>query len=51
MMLRGIFGTKSNDVTGGWRNMHNKEFLDLYSLPSRIRMIKSRKMRLLGHVA
>jgi hypothetical protein len=51
MVLRRIFGRKMDEVTGGWRNIHNKELHDLYSLLSKIRMIKSRKMRLVGHVA
>jgi hypothetical protein len=38
-------------VTGGWRKLHNEEFRDLYSSPSIIRMIKSRRMRWEGHVA
>jgi hypothetical protein len=37
-------------VTGGWRNLHNEEH-DLYSSPSIIRIIKSRRMRWAGHVA
>jgi hypothetical protein len=36
---------------GGWRELHNEELHDLYSLPSIIRMIKSRKMRCVGNVA
>jgi hypothetical protein len=36
---------------GEWRKLHNKELRDLYSSPSIIRMIKSRRMRLAGHVA
>jgi hypothetical protein len=36
---------------GGWRKMYNEELHDLYSSPSIIRMIKSRKMKLTGHVA
>jgi hypothetical protein len=31
-------------VTGEWRKLHNKELHDLYSLPSIIRIIKSRRM-------
>jgi hypothetical protein len=38
-------------VTGGWRKLHNEEFHDLYSSPSIIRIIKSRRMRWAGHVA
>jgi hypothetical protein len=38
-------------VTGGWRKLHNEEIHNLYSSPSIIRMIKSRRMRLAGHVA
>jgi hypothetical protein len=38
-------------VTGGWRKLHNEELHSLYSSPSIIRMIKSRKMRWAGHVA
>jgi hypothetical protein len=51
MVLRGIFGSKRDDVIEGWRTLHNEELRDLYSLPSIIRMNKSRRMRWLGHVA
>jgi hypothetical protein len=50
-MLRGIFGPKRDEVTGGWRKLHNEELHNLYSSPSIIRMIKSRRMRWAGHVA
>jgi hypothetical protein len=33
-VLRRIFVPKSDEVTGGWRKLHNKELHDLYSLPS-----------------
>jgi hypothetical protein len=46
-----IFGKKRNDVTGEWRKLHNEELRDLYSSPSIIRIIKSRRMRWAGHVA
>jgi hypothetical protein len=36
---------------GGWRKLHNKELHNLYSSPSIIRMINSRRMRWAGHVA
>jgi hypothetical protein len=48
---RRIFGLKRNEVTGGWRKLHNEELRDLYSSPSIIRIIKSRRMRWAGHVA
>jgi hypothetical protein len=40
-----------NEVTGGWRKLHNEELHNLYSSPSIIRMIKSRRMDWAGHVA
>jgi hypothetical protein len=46
-VLRRIFGTKRDEVTGGWRKLHNEEL----SSPSIIRIIKSRRMRWAGHVA
>jgi hypothetical protein len=46
-----IFGPKRDEETGGWRKLHNEELHDLYSSPSIIRTIKSRKMRWAGHVA
>jgi hypothetical protein len=51
MVLRGIFGLKRDEVTGGWRKLHNEELHYLYSSPSIIRMINSRRMRMAGHVA
>jgi hypothetical protein len=50
-VLRRIFGPKRDEVTGGWRKLHNEELRNLYSSPSIFRMIKSRKMRWAGHVA
>jgi hypothetical protein len=38
-------------VTGGWRKLHNEELRDLYSSPSIIRIIKSKRMRWVGYVA
>jgi hypothetical protein len=38
-------------VTGGWRKVHNEELHNLYTSPSIIRIIKSRRMRWAGHVA
>jgi hypothetical protein len=50
-VLRRIFGSKRDEVTGEWRKLHNEELRDLYSSPSVIRIIKSRRMRCAGHVA
>jgi hypothetical protein len=44
-VLRRIFGLKRDEVTGGWRQLHNEELHNLYSSPSIIRMLKSRRMR------
>jgi hypothetical protein len=49
--MRRIFGPKRDEATGEWRKLHNEELRDLYSSPSIIRIIKSRSMRLAGHVA
>jgi hypothetical protein len=50
-VLRRIFGPKRDEVTGGWRKLHNEEHRDLYSPPSIIRIIKSRRMRWAGNIA
>jgi hypothetical protein len=49
--LRRIFGPKRDEMTGEWRKLHNEELRDLYSSPSIIRIIKSRRMRWAGRVA
>jgi hypothetical protein len=45
-----IWTEEGSDITGGWRKLHNEE-LRSYSSPNIILMIKSRWMRLVGHVA
>jgi hypothetical protein len=42
---RRIFGPKRNEVTGGWRKLHNEDLHNLYASPSIIIMIKSRRIR------
>jgi len=49
-VLRRVFGSKRDKVTGEWRKLHN-ELRDLYSLPNIVRVVKSRRMRWAGHVA
>jgi hypothetical protein len=49
--LRRIFGPKRDEVMGGWRKLHNEELHNLYTSPSIIRMIKSRRMRCAGQAA
>ena len=50
MVLRRIFGTRRDEVTGEWRRLHNEELNELYSSPNIVRVIKSRRMRWAGHV-
>jgi hypothetical protein len=50
-VLRRIFGPKKDEVTGGWRKLHNEELHGLYSSPSIVRVIKAKRMRWAGHVA
>jgi hypothetical protein len=50
-VLTRIFGSKRDGVTGGWRKLYNEELHNLYSSPSTIRIIKSRRMRWAGHAA
>jgi len=50
-VLRRVFGPKRDEVTGEWRKLHNEELRDIYSLPNIVRVVKSRRMRLVGHVA
>jgi hypothetical protein len=36
---------------GSWRKLHNDELYNLYSSPNIVRVLTSRRMRLVGHVA
>ena len=50
-VLRRIFRPMGDEVTGGWRKLHIEELNILYSSPNNFRVIKSRRMRWLDHVA
>jgi hypothetical protein len=50
-MLRRIFGPKRDEVTVECRILHNEELNDLYSSPTIVRVIKSRRIKWTGHVA
>src|SRR5215510_4705943 len=43
-VLRRVFGPKRDEVTGEWRKLHN-ELKGLYSSPSIVQVVKSRRMR------
>jgi hypothetical protein len=45
-VLRGIFRPKRDEVTWEWRKLHNEELHDLYSSPTTVRVINSRRMEL-----
>jgi hypothetical protein len=47
-VLRRLFKLKRDEVIRGWRKLHNEELHNLYSSPSIIRRIKSRRMRWTG---
>jgi hypothetical protein len=50
-VLRRVFGPNRDEVTWEWRKLHNEELNDLYSLPNIVRVVKSRRMRWVWHVA
>jgi hypothetical protein len=49
-VLRRLFGPRRDEVTEGWRKLHNQALYKLYSSASIIRMVKSRRMKWPGHV-
>ena len=50
-MLRRVFGPKRDEATGERKKLCNEELIDLYSSSIIVRVIKSRRMRCVGHVA
>jgi hypothetical protein len=50
-VLRRFFGPKRDEVRGEWRKLHNEELNDQYSSPNIVRVIESRRMKWLGHLA
>jgi len=50
-LLKRIFGSKRDEVTGEWRKLHNEELNDQYCSSNIVRAIKSGRMRWAGHVA
>jgi hypothetical protein len=50
MVLRRMFGPKRDEMMGGWRKLLNEELREFYSSPSIIRIMKSRRMKWVGHV-
>jgi hypothetical protein len=48
---RRIFGSKRDEVTGGWRILLLRCVITLHFMRSIVRMIKSLRMGLAGHVA
>jgi hypothetical protein len=50
-VLKRTFGLKRDEVLQGWRKPHNVDLHNLYTSPSKTRMIKSRRMRWSVHVA
>jgi hypothetical protein len=49
-MPRRIYGPKGDEVTGGWRKLHDEELHNLYSSPNIIMVIRSRWLKWVRHV-
>jgi hypothetical protein len=50
-VLKGILGTKRNEIIGGWRKLHNEKFRNFHPSQNIIGMMVPRRMRWAGHVA
>jgi hypothetical protein len=44
-VIRIMFGSKRDEVTGGWRKLQNEELHNLYYSPNIISMNNPRRMR------
>jgi hypothetical protein len=45
-VLKRTFGPKKEDVTGDWRELHNEELRNLYSLENIVRIMEWKKLKL-----
>jgi hypothetical protein len=50
-VLRRVFGPRRDEATGEWRKRHNEKFHYLHCSPTIVQVMKSRTIRLAGHVA
>jgi hypothetical protein len=50
-VLRRVFGPKREEVAGHWRRLHNEEVHYFYTSPNIFKVIKLRRMRLVGYAA
>jgi len=50
-VLRRIFVSKRDEVTGEWRKLHKEELNDLYCSHNVVQVLKSRRMRWVEHLA
>jgi hypothetical protein len=50
-VMRKICRLTWDELAGGWRKQHKEELCNLYTLPSIISIMKSRRMRRVEHVA
>jgi hypothetical protein len=50
-VLRRIFGPKRDKITSEWRKLYNEELNERYSSPNIVQVIKSGRIRWVGHVA
>ena len=51
MVLKRIFGTRNDEVTGERKRMHNERLNNVYTSSNIFPVIKSRRLKLVGYVA